>query len=126
MRRFSAIVFFLLYLISTTEVSQLLKLPLILQHYHEHQAINKNISFLAFLDMHYMHGSPHDDDYDRDMQLPFKKADHHASISPVSVPNFAQIPVCTVLPAPSSDFNTPGEEGLYFQYDHSIFQPPRI
>lgn len=40
----------------------------------EHQQEDSSISFLAFLDMHYMHGSPKDADYNRDMQLPFKKS----------------------------------------------------
>jgi hypothetical protein len=59
-------------LFSTTEAIQLLKLPFIFQHFAEHKLEDKNIGFFAFLDMHYMHGSPKDKDYDKDMKLPFK------------------------------------------------------
>lgn len=67
---------------------QLLKLPVVFQHYAEHQLEDANIGFLAFLDMHYMHGSPQDDDYERDMQLPFK-----TSADCISAVSFAQVPV---------------------------------
>ena len=61
------------------------------QHYAEHQVEDKSISFIDFLDIHYMHGSPKDDDYDRDMQLPFKSsADCISNISFASVPAFIE------------------------------------
>ncbi len=87
LKKITAILFLSIYLLSVTEAQQLLKLPVIFQHFAEHRLIDKNISFLAFLDMHYMHGSPKDNDYDRDMQLPFKTAgDCISAISPAFVP----------------------------------------
>jgi hypothetical protein len=75
------------YLFSVTEAHQLLKLPVVFQHFSEHQQEDKNISLLQFLAMHYLHGSPKDKDYDRDMQLPFKTAgDCLATITPAFVP----------------------------------------
>lgn len=72
----------------------MLKLPVVFQHFAEHQQENKNISFIRFLDMHYMHGSPKDKDYDRDMQLPFKTSDSPAGIGVISfVPAMPQIAV---------------------------------
>lgn len=67
---------------------QLLKLPVVFEHYAEHQLEDADIGFLEFLDMHYMHGSPQDDDYERDMQLPFK-----TSADCVSSVGFAHVPV---------------------------------
>lgn len=61
-----------MYLLTTTDAYQLLKMPMIFKHFVEHRKADKNISFLKFLDMHYMHGSPKDKDYRKDMQLPFK------------------------------------------------------
>jgi hypothetical protein len=49
-------------------------MPMIFQHFVEHRQADKNISFVKFLDMHYMHGSPKDKDYNKDMQLPFKSS----------------------------------------------------
>jgi hypothetical protein len=74
LKKLITIFFLAVYLFATTDAYQLLKLPVVFQHFAEHRAENKNIGFLEFLDMHYMHGSPKDADYDRDMQLPFKKA----------------------------------------------------
>jgi hypothetical protein len=67
-----AILFLSSYLFSTTQLRELLKLPLLIQHYIEHKAENNNITFLGFLDMHYAHGDVKDADYDKDMKLPFK------------------------------------------------------
>jgi hypothetical protein len=91
MRKKSALFFLFIYLFSTTEAHQLLKLPIVFQHYAEHQLEDKNISFIEFLDIHYMHGSPSDADYDRDMQLPFKSSvDCISNISFASVPAFIE------------------------------------
>ena len=125
MKRVSAIFFFILYLTSTTEASQLMKLPVILQHYHEHRQQDQKISFIAFLDMHYMHGSPHDDDYERDMQLPFKRADHHAVVSPVIITPPAEFTVVALPPPASTGFFISDDDHLYCKYHHAIFQPPR-
>ena len=72
LKKLATIFLFTVYLFSTTEAHQLLKLPVIFQHFLEHKSENKQISFLQFLDIHYMHGNPNDKDHDRDMQLPFK------------------------------------------------------
>ncbi|MEO6289816.1 MAG: hypothetical protein ABIO76_07850 [Ginsengibacter sp.] len=72
MKKITAIFFFAVYLFSTTEAHQLLKLPLIFEHFSDHEKADNKITFLEFLDLHYMHGSPKDGGYARDMQLPFK------------------------------------------------------
>jgi hypothetical protein len=72
LKKASAILFLSIYLLSTTTAAQLMKLPVVFQHFSEHQQENKRISFTRFLAVHYLHGSPKDKDYDRDMQLPFK------------------------------------------------------
>jgi hypothetical protein len=57
---------------STIAAQQLMKLPVVFQHFSEHQKEDKDITIFRFLAIHYLHGSPKDKDYDRDMQLPFK------------------------------------------------------
>jgi hypothetical protein len=84
-----SILFFLLYLLSVTEIHQLLKLPIVFEHYAEHQLEDPSIGFLAFLEMHYMHGGKQYDDYDRDMHLPFKTSSDCVS----NVMSLAQIPL---------------------------------
>lgn len=125
MRKCSAYIFFTLYLFSTTEAAQLSKFPVILEHFHEHQKENPRISFLAFLDMHYMHGSPRDADYDRDMQLPFKKATHHMLASAVHINTPAQVSLPAIFPVVHADFITTDDHAVYSTYLSAIFQPPR-
>ncbi|UEG51942.1 hypothetical protein LLH06_13320 [Mucilaginibacter daejeonensis] len=64
---------------SSTELHQLFKLPVLFEHFAEHQRINGQVSFWAFLSMHYWGNDMNDDDDDRDMQLPFKKIDAHSA-----------------------------------------------
>jgi len=93
-KKITAIFFLAVYLFSTTEANQLLKLPVIFQHFQEHKQENKNITFLDFLAMHYLHGSPKDEDYDRDMQLPFKTSDNIiSSITTAFVPLIGQFSI---------------------------------
>jgi hypothetical protein len=61
----------------TTELHQLLKLPVLFEHYAEHKQRDQKVSFITFLSMHYWGNDLNDDDNDRDMQLPFKKIDVH-------------------------------------------------
>jgi hypothetical protein len=63
------------FLFSSTELRQLLKLPLLIQHYVEHKEQNKDISLWAFLSMHYEEAGKVDIDYSKDQQLPFKSHD---------------------------------------------------
>jgi hypothetical protein len=74
-----AIFFLSIYLLGTTPIGQLCKLPLLFEHFQEHQLENKNLSFISFLKMHYFNGDPKDADYDKDMKLPFKTVDFNSS-----------------------------------------------
>jgi hypothetical protein len=59
-----------LYLISTTEVYQLLKIPTLIEHYWEHKKLNPEMSLTAFLKTHY-ENPVKDGDYGKDQKLPF-------------------------------------------------------
>ncbi|NNU33092.1 hypothetical protein HK413_00860 [Mucilaginibacter sp. S1162] len=110
MKKFAAILLLTAYLFSTTELHQLLKLPVVFEHFAEHRKKNKNISFLQFPDMHYLHGSPKDKDYNEDMKLPFKTADNcTATVSPVLIPQVVQAPAIPLI-IPS------GNKGSPFRY----------
>lgn len=60
-----------------TELHELGKLPLLFEHFSEHQELNASVTFTEFLEMHYWGDDLNDDDDSRDMQLPFKKMDIH-------------------------------------------------
>jgi len=127
LKKYVAILLLSVYLLSTTEAHQLLKLPYIFKHYAEHHQENDQISFLDFLDMHYMHGSPHDADYAEDMQLPFKSTDKCTfSLAPAYMPAF----VVTISHNKAIELKTP----RVFVYKQvfitspslsGIWQPPR-
>jgi hypothetical protein len=125
MKSLSAYIFFILYLFSTTEAYQVLKFPVILEHFHEHQKENKSITFLEFLDIHYMHGSPMDDDYERDMQLPFKRMNHHVTMTQAHVKDLTSPEISVTPPIEETDFIIVDDHTIHSRYLSSIFQPPR-
>lgn len=71
-QKVSAIFFLSLVLVTQTPLQQVLKLPVLIEHFREHQKEYKDISFAAFIQLHYFSGNPKDEDYNRDQQLPFR------------------------------------------------------
>ena len=121
-----AILFLTVYLLSTTELHQLLKLPMVFEHFYDHQKENKEISFLQFLDMHYMHGSPNDKDINEDMKLPFKAADNCSeNVSPVQVPQFAHVLAIPVISVTVKKGCISKIQFISTSYLSGIWQPPK-
>ena len=105
---------------------ELLKLPVLFQHYIEHKEQNRSISFLEFLDLHYMHGSPRDADYDRDMQLPFKTCAHSSLASAVfTTPEPPVLILEKVIYREKKQKLFIGTPHYTYNYSSSIWQPPR-
>ncbi len=126
MKNITTILFLALYLLSATEAHQLLKIPVVFQHLNEHKKEDKNISLLQFLAMHYLHGSPKDKDYDRDMQLPFKTAgDCVATVTPAFVPVSVELSIePPVILSSREDFTRP-DQFILSAYRSTIWQPPK-
>lgn len=81
MKRFFSILFLLVYLFSMTEIHQLLRTPLLVEHYLEHKQENKALTVLNFFEMHYLNGKHIDIAHEKDMQLPFKNfQDNHPNV----------------------------------------------
>ncbi len=76
MKRIIALAFLSIYLISTTELHQFLKLPALVEHFSEHQQKDKTITLWKFLCIHYAYKTIKDADYDKDSKLPFKTLDN--------------------------------------------------
>ena len=127
MKRIIALTFLSLYLISTTELHQLLKLPALANHFSEHQQKDKSITLWKFLCIHYANGNVKDADYDKDSKLPFKTLDTCNSSNHI-----------TLLPEQKFCFNAillPSEEKVVSKYYpsfinstflKSIWQPPKF
>lgn len=63
----------MVFLISSTELIQFLRTPVLITHYKEHKEDNKKLDFIKFLTIHYS-GDSNDADSERHTQLPFKSA----------------------------------------------------
>ncbi|MFY1045787.1 hypothetical protein [Chryseobacterium sp. GP-SGM7] len=70
MKKLVSILLLTLYLVSTTELYQLLKIPQLVEHYIEHKGLNSEMTLTAFLKTHYDHPAK-DGDYGKDQKLPF-------------------------------------------------------
>ena len=79
MKKLFAISFLFIYLFSTTELSQLLKVPLLIEHYIEHRETNNQFTLIEFLFFHYAVDHGQDDDHENDLELPFKS--HHNCVN---------------------------------------------
>ncbi|WP_312399896.1 hypothetical protein [Chryseobacterium sp.] len=69
-KRWIAIILLFLHLCSTTELYQFLKIPILIEHYIEHKAVNSDITVYEFLKLHYDHHVK-DADWQTDQKLPF-------------------------------------------------------
>ncbi len=112
---------------STTEAIQLLKLPLILQHYKEHKATDNSMGFIRFIDIHYLHECPKAPDYSKDMQLPFKTVSRSMfSITSAIVPSTTSIINQDLLFDMEQIKYYKQNQKLDSTFPSNIWQPPRI
>lgn len=79
MKRWFSVILLSLYLCSTTELYQFLKIPILIEHYIEHKSENPKITVFAFLRMHYDHPVK-DADWETDQKLPFVTHHDHSII----------------------------------------------
>ena len=126
MRKIVAVILLLLYTFGATDACQLLKLPMLVQHYFTHRQETPGITLTAFLALHYQDTTIIDDDFQQDMQLPFKAMQSDPCLS-----------VVMVIPGPIVYAYTPTEVStavhIVVNDDkpsatelHSIFQPPKV
>ena len=124
MRRTIAIFFLAIFSVSFTEAGELLKLPLLVEHFADHNEGAKKISLTGFLKLHYLDHHQADGDEQEDNQLPFKSSEYQ-----LAAPGF--------MPAQAIELNTSTEVPnlsypLYLQpYAlkdplSEIFHPPRF
>ena len=127
LKRLISILLFVVYLLSATEAHQLLKLPIMVQHFIKHKEENRSITFAQFIELHYFSGNPRDADYDEDMKLPFKTADNcSANFSPVVEPTttFSPIPPIAFI---TQSVQIPALNQLNpSAFVNAIFQPPKV
>jgi hypothetical protein len=125
-KKLICILFLGVYLISSTELRQLLKFPLLIQHYAEHKEQNNNLGLLQFLAMHYNDEGIIDLDYSKDQQLPFKSQGGYtgAVLSVFELtPFYSLVPKTEiVLPVAHAISN---DIFISSSFRSSIWQPPK-
>ena len=122
MKRLLAISLIVLYVNSNTEFHEVLRLPLLVEHFTEHRKLAGDISFWEFLVMHYNSNSSHDAD---DSRLPFKDPAHSFTASTLAVPIPKIILKETQLIAEVSHVSS-YTESFIASHLSEIFQPPKL
>lgn len=126
MKKTLSIIILFAYLSSYTEFRELLKLPLLLEHYSEHNSKDINLSFSDFLYMHYIHAHDADGDDEKDKNLPFKS--HNGCSSNFSSNLYAQQQTIDIKPFITELINSIScsEDYYYPSFSASIWQPPKV
>jgi hypothetical protein len=123
-RKWCLYIVFAVFFLSTTSLSQLFKLPVLVAHYMEHQQLDRSISILDFLSMHYWGQDINDNDQDRDLQLPFKTSDQNTNAQVVVIP-FCQINIENPPPACKASQPVVSDANLTNPALAALFRPPR-
>ncbi|MBN9338377.1 MAG: hypothetical protein J0I88_11130, partial [Chryseobacterium sp.] len=114
-----------LYLVSTTELYQFLKMPVLIEHYLEHKGENPKITLVSFIKMHY-DNPVKDADYKTDQQLPFiSHGCHLVVVFTLASPFTLHFPknILQVIPSKKSFYKS----NFYnLEILNSIWQPPKF
>lgn len=126
MKKLISILLLFLYLVSTTELYQLLKIPELVEHYFEHKELNPDMTLTAFLKTHYNHPVK-DGDYGKDQKLPFIIHSTPLSLVFTINPEFSfetepyHFDALEFHKIPSKD-----EDLCYKGFLNSVWEPPRL
>lgn len=126
LKRFLSISLLSIFLVSTSELYQLVKLPLLVDHFKAHKLEDPSMTLWKFLAMHYDYTATPDEDHAQDMKLPFKANDNfiHSTIA-----DFEYNPFITPLIKTFSSYNEPftyyEEMFVSSSFLSNIWQPPK-
>lgn len=124
-RKLTGILLISVYMLSFAELHNLLKIPVLLEHFKEHKQEDPSISFWSFIKLHYFDPIVVDDDYQRDQQLPFRDTDC-CIVTTASVCECLQVTVeIQPLSEQSKEFHLFNEINKPQFTSFDIFQPPR-
>ena len=124
MRKIWIFISYCIFFLNSTSLHQLFKIPFLVTHYTEHNRLNSEVSVIDFLSMHYWGTDLNDNDQDKDMQLPFKKASASAFFQlyfPLSKPTVEEQP----LPASGMPQPVFRQQSVPDPAFNSLFRPPR-
>ncbi|MEO8147793.1 MAG: hypothetical protein ABI723_09165 [Bacteroidia bacterium] len=125
MKRIISIILISAIMGSTTSYGELLKAPLLVQHFLDHKKSHPSISFIAFLTNHYLKNEKPDSEKDKksNEQLPFKSIQNiHLNI--VQAVFQTNIPQVYSMPSASTLFAFMNAKVL--SRSLAIWQPPKV
>ncbi|TDS56964.1 hypothetical protein [Myroides indicus] len=115
-----AIIFATFYMLSTTVCSEVLKLPILIEHYMEYEG-----DFVDFM-IHHYGGHEKDADWETDQKLPFIKISQNLSID-FSLPSSKlAVEGLSAIFFLEKSTSISRENRFSYNYLSDIFQPPRI
>ncbi len=124
MQKLIAIVFLFITVMTTETGIQLLKLPMLVNHFATHLSEGRSNNFTDFIKEHYSGNQHHDNDRQQDEQLPFKTVITESFFSLyVAVP----YPLLTQFSCGHSKSQLSSQYSFSLQ-DHftAIFHPPQV
>jgi hypothetical protein len=126
-KKLISILFLSLYLVSTTELYQLLKIPNLVEHYCEHKKLNPEMPIIAFLRTHYCHPVK-DGDYGKDRKLPFIiHSTPLALVFTVTDPGFSfEHGNSNLQQIKSNKFPSKDEDFCFRGFAGAVWEPPRF
>lgn len=122
MRRLAAIGILVLHIGLFTEVPELLRFPILIEHFIEHRSQVPEMSFLQFLDMHYKTDIAHDA---TDEELPFKDCCRVVPNAMFTTLADLNLTFESPLPVGQQEFCSSFNSFIPSTGFDEIFQPPR-
>jgi hypothetical protein len=111
------------YLISTTELGQLLKLPFLITHYNEHKLIDETISFQDFILTHF--SKEHSGHTNQHKKLPFKACTSNLVFAPAVISQLSFGFIGSIMSI-SKNVCFPTIVFILLKLSYSIWQPPKL
>jgi hypothetical protein len=111
------------FLLSSTELHQFMKLPVLMKHYQVHKKQDNSLSLFDFLMLHYSQDHPIDNDDSDDNQLPFKnfEAINHVDISIIPF-RYETEELLSAIPEIIRPYHP---EGVPCGRSYAVFHPPQ-
>ena len=126
MRQLTAVLLLSLYLFTSTDFQELLKFPVLLQHYKEHQQ-ESALTLSDFLYQHYTQGDVNDADKDQDSKLPYKSIDCTHAVGFTVLPTIISIDFIKTVDFEVQKLPSSFYTALFSSANcSSIWQPPKI
>jgi len=124
LRKIATIFLVIICVLSYTEFGQVLKLPILIAHFNEHNAGYHKLKVWDYIKEHYNNDDNVPADHERDMQLPFKTSHTCQANLVLYAPSQPEneVELCV---EPLTDFLPGNEEYPSDVFAGTIFQPPR-